>query len=214
MAAGNEPPAPAPARTGARRIAAVLSASLLTLAAAWAIGLLWFIRVASLPASPPAHADAIVALTGGAGRVEAGLLLLAEGRADRLLLSGVGGGAELAELARRAGVNPVLVAPRVTLGRSATSTYGNARETEAWVRQNGVHSLMVVTAGYHMPRALVEIRRALPDLVLHPVPVQPPALRDPAVEELSILRLMAEEYCKWLAAALGLTRYQATGHAE
>ena len=40
-----------------------------------------------------------------------------------------------------------------------------------------MHSLIVVTAGYHMPRALAELRRALPDVTLYPVPVQPPAMR-------------------------------------
>ncbi|MBV8590093.1 MAG: YdcF family protein [Acetobacteraceae bacterium] len=180
---------------------------MLAAAAGWFVGLVWFLRLASLPASPPLHADGIVALTGGAARVETALHLLAEGRADRLLLSGVGGGAELRALARRAGVDPALLAPRVTMGRSATSTHGNAQETEAWVRQNGIRSLIVVTAGYHMPRALIEIGRAVPHVALHPVPVQPPAMRDSGIEDPEMLRLMAGEYTKWLVAALGLSRY-------
>ena len=32
-------------------------------------------------------------------------------------------------------------------------TRGNAAETAAWARANAIHSLLVVTAGYHMPRA-------------------------------------------------------------
>ena len=99
------------------------------------------------------------------------------------------------------------------MGRSATSTHGNAQETEAWVRQNGIQSLIVVTAGYHMPRALIEIGRAVPHVVLHPVPVQPPAMRYSGIEDPEMLRLMAQEYTKWLAAALGLSRYQASEHA-
>ena len=57
------------------------------------------------PEPPPPHTDGIVALTGGAGRVELALHLLATGRADRLLLSGIGGGTDLATLGRLAGID-------------------------------------------------------------------------------------------------------------
>ncbi len=77
-----------------------------------------------------------MAFTGGPERVETALRLLAEGRADRLLLSGIGGGAELPELAHRAGVDPLPLATRVTIGRNATTTRGNAAETAAWARAN------------------------------------------------------------------------------
>ena len=67
-----------------------------------------------------------------------------------------------------------------------------------------MRSLLVVTAGYHMPRALLEIGRALPEEILYPVPVQPPALRGPG--GVGTARLLAVEYTKWLAAHLGLAR--------
>ena len=73
-------------------------------------------------------------LTGGAERVETALRLLAEGRGRVLLVSGVGRGAELAELARRAGRGPGPVAARVTLGPRRHYTRGNAAETAAWAR--------------------------------------------------------------------------------
>ncbi len=98
------------------------------------------------PAQVPPHVDGIVAFTGGAGRVETALRLLAEGRGDKLLLSGIGGGAELARTGRLAGVDPVPLAARVTMGRNATTTRGNASETAAWARANDIHSLLVVTA--------------------------------------------------------------------
>jgi uncharacterized SAM-binding protein YcdF (DUF218 family) len=169
----------------------------------WAAGLAWFIHLASLPPDLPAHADGIVALTGGAERVETALRLLAEDRADRLLLSGVGGGAELAPLARRAGLDPVPLASRVTLGRGATSTRGNATETAAWVRANDIHSLILVTAYYHMPRALTELERALPGVALSPLPIRPEALH--AGSGLAVPRLMLEEYTKFIATRLGIT---------
>jgi uncharacterized SAM-binding protein YcdF (DUF218 family) len=159
------------------------------------VGFGWFLHRATTQATLPLHADGIVALTGGAERIETALHLLAEGRADRLLVSGVGGMADFAGLARRAGIDPTLGA-RVTLGRGAASTHGNATETAAWTRTNGVRSLLVVTAFYHMPRALAELGRAMPEVRLYPVPVLPPSVP---------LRLLAAEYAKYLAAASGLT---------
>ena len=141
-------------RHGARGRRAWLAVLLLPLA--WLAGFAWFLTAATWRQLPPAHADGIVALTGGADRVEAALRLLAEGRARLLLISGVGRAAGFAELARRAGV-PRRLAPRVTLGRSALSTRGNATETAAWARGNHIRSLIVVTAAYHMPRALAEL---------------------------------------------------------
>jgi uncharacterized SAM-binding protein YcdF (DUF218 family) len=168
---------------------------------AGAAGFAWFVAVASRPAPPPPRADGIVALTGGADRVETALRLLAEGQGGKLLLSGIGGNAELATLARLAGLDPLPLASQVTLGRAATTTRGNAEETAAWARENAIRSVIVVTAAYHMPRALAEIGRAAPALTLYPVPVTPRALQGQATR----LRLMAEEYVKFLAASLDLT---------
>jgi len=141
-----------------------------------------------------------VAFSGGPERVETALRLLAKNPERRLLLSGIGGGAELAELAHRAGVDPLPLAPRVTIDRSATTTRGNAAETAAWARANGIHSLLVVTAAYHMPRAIAELSRALPEATLYPLPVPDRADRTPAP-----LRMMAEEYIKFLASTTGLS---------
>ena len=175
-----------------------LGIGLLVALMAWGIGFAWFIEIASRAGSAPAHSDGIVAFTGGAERVETALRLLAEQRGDKLLLSGIGGGAELAELAPRAGVDPTPLASRVTLGRSATTTRGNAQETAAWARANAIHSLLVVTASYHMPRALAE----LPDVALYPLPVVSAERPGNATVP---LRLIAEEYVKYLATQVGLT---------
>ncbi len=174
------------------------------LAAAWLAGFVWFADQALLTPTPPPAADGIVALTGGADRIATAILLLRDKRARLLLISGVGPGAALPPLLRGTGVDPASVQDRVTLGRDATDTLGNAAETAAWVRQNGLHSLIVVTAGYHMKRALTELARALPDVALYAVPVVPPAMR--GAKGFSALRLLAGEYTKWLASAVGLTR--------
>ena len=171
-------------------------------ALAFGVGFAWFVHRVEMPGQAPPHTDGIVAFTGGPERVETALRLIAEGRADRLLLSGIGGGAELAELARRAGVDPRPLAARVMIDRSATTTRGNAADTAAWARDNGIHSLLVVTSAYHMPRALAELARALPEVTLYPLPAAPPDRSDRTALP---LRLVAEEYIKFLATAAGLS---------
>jgi uncharacterized SAM-binding protein YcdF (DUF218 family) len=169
-------------------------------------GFAWFVATTNRAVPPPPQVDGIVALTGGADRVETALRLLAQGRARKLLVSGTGGNAELATLAHRAGLDPMPIAAQVTLGREAITTRGNANETAAWARDNGIRSLIVVTAAYHMPRALIEIARAAPGLTLYPVPVTPLALREGGIGgDVTRLRLMAEEYVKFLAASVDLS---------
>jgi uncharacterized SAM-binding protein YcdF (DUF218 family) len=175
-------------------------------AAAWFAGFVWFVRDSLRPASLPAHADGIVALTGGADRIATALQLLQQNRARLLLISGVGLNTEFAALFRGTGIDPASLTGRVTVGRAATDTLGNADEAADWARAHDLHSLIVVTASYHMKRALTEIGRTLPDARLFPAPVLPPALRGSA--GISTIRLLADEYTKFLAAELGLTRLQ------
>ena len=192
-----------PSRPRRRAGLAVVASALSMLALAWCVGLAWFAYGATRAAPPVPTADGIVALTGGAGRIEAALDLLAQGRARLMLISGVPEHLELEQVARAAGRTlPPGLAERVSLGHSATTTVGNALETASWARANGLHSLIVVTAGYHMRRAMAEIGTALPEVSLHPDPVQPPALTQ---LRLGTLRLLAAEYVKWLAVELGLT---------
>ena len=185
-----------------RRWIGILGWVTLALLLGWAAGLAWFIRLADRSDPAPPHADGIVALTGGADRVEAALRLLAAGSAQWLLVSGIGPGTDLATLARHAGVEATPLAARVQLGRQATSTRGNAVETAAWVRAKDIHVLIVVTAWYHMPRAMTEIGRAVPGVALYPAPVDPEGSRRPS---LTMAHLLAEEYIKYLAARLDLT---------
>ncbi len=195
------------ARLGPGLLSGIVMAGVL----GWAAGFVWFLHITSREvAPPPSHVDGIVALTGGAGRVELALHLLATDAADKLLVTGIGGNTDLAVLGRLAGMDLSLLAPRITLGRYAASTRGNALETAAWAAQNSIRAITVVTAGYHMPRALAELRRALPDVALYPLPVQPPPAGDPGhtiLESGPGLRLQAEEYTKYLLAVAGLSAW-------
>ncbi|WP_426959702.1 YdcF family protein [Muricoccus radiodurans] len=183
-----------------RRVLSPVSVTLAALVLAGLGGFLWFLHRAAEPAPfPPPPSPGIAVLTGGPDRVEAGLLLLTDRPGARLIISGAGRYATLAELMRAAGVegpDPATLAPRVTLGHAATSTHGNAREVAAWARAGNLREVTVVTAGFHMPRALLELRRAMPDATLHPLPVQPHLPRPVA---------LVREYVKLVGAAAGLS---------
>jgi uncharacterized SAM-binding protein YcdF (DUF218 family) len=173
----------------------------------WGGGFIWFIhKTTQFVDPPPPHVDGVVALTGGAGRVELALRLLATGEADKLLVTGIGGHTDLVALGRLAGMDLSSLAGRITLGRYAASTQGNAVETAAWAAQNGLRSIVVVTANYHMPRALAELRQALPAVELYPLPVQSYLEAEGAAAERGpSWRLQAEEYTKFLLAVAGLS---------
>ena len=140
--------------------------------ACWAGGLIWFVHATRLsPEAPPPHTDGIVALTGGAGRVELALHLLATGRADRLLLSGIGGGQTSPLWGASPGSTPRHSRAESPLAGMLPRPRGNGIETAAWAERNHIRSLIVVTAAYHMPRALTEMRQNLPNVHLFPLPV-------------------------------------------
>ena len=169
----------------------------------WAVGLLAFTaRIErSTPAADPAAADAIVTLTGNATvRITTAVRLLEEGKGERLLVSGVNKAATPADILGVSKATRPIFACCVQLGFEAADTKGNARETAAWVRHENYESLIVVTADFHMPRAMLELRAAMPDAKLTPYPVVTETLDTPNWwRRAGPARLMVVEYCKYLA---------------
>jgi uncharacterized SAM-binding protein YcdF (DUF218 family) len=169
---------------------------------AFAVGFIGFAQTVHRtgPASPLPDADGIVALTGGSlERLATGMDLLAQGRGRRLLISGVNAKVTDAELEAAIGADPDLFRCCVDVGRAAENTLGNAAETAAWAKRNGFDELIIVTADYHMPRSLAELRAALPQAVLIAYPVST-AVTAPGSWQRDIgaaLRL-AGEYVKYL----------------
>jgi uncharacterized SAM-binding protein YcdF (DUF218 family) len=140
----------------------------------WCAGLLAFTsRIdRSTPAPDPPAADGIVVLTGASGeRIDAALRLLEAGKARRLLISGVGRHVTRAQLQAVTGADALVFDCCVDLGFAAVNTVGNGRETAQWARSHGFHTLILVTADYHMPRAHLELRASLPEakVILYPV---------------------------------------------
>ena len=190
-------------RRGQRPIAlAVLL--VVTIIGLWFFGLWRF--AAALPTEvqdTTRETDAIVVLTGGSLRVESGLALLASGKARKLFVSGVYRGVDVAELLRVSRQSPDSVACCVVLGHAADNTLGNAHETAEWMSAEGFHSLRLVTAGYHMPRSVLEFTRAMPGVEIVPNPVFPEFLRThPWWSARGTASLIIGEYNKYLFALI------------
>jgi len=181
-----------------------LPALILAAGLGWTGGLVWFAEtLPRLPDDAAAHTDAIVVLTGGPMRLRAGLDMLQAGRAGKLFVSGVSRGVDVADLLRAAERGSADLTCCIALGYAADNTAGNAAETAAWMRGEGFRSLRLVTASYHMPRSLLEFRRALPGAVILAHPVIPDSFRQrdwwrwPGTASLLI-----QEYNKYLLALL------------
>ncbi len=109
--------------------------------------------------------DAIVVLTGGAKRLERGLSLLEQGKADRMLISGVARAVRPVELAARYGTSQQLFECCIDLGRQAVDTRSNGEETARWLRRHEFKTVRLVTTDWHMPRARFELARQMGDEV-------------------------------------------------
>lgn len=181
-------------------------AAFLVLVVIWTSGLFAFAdRVEeSTPAALPKPADGIVALTGANSneRIGAAVDLLSSGYGKRVLVSGVNREATREDIRNVTGAVKRLYDCCVDLGFTAADTVGNARETADWARTMRFKSLIIVTADYHMPRAMLELKAVLkPQGVrLQAYPVATGSLnarrwwRTP-----SGARLMVVEYSKYLA---------------
>ncbi len=196
---GDAKPSPGPRNRG---LLWGLGGLLGLIVAAWLAGLVWF--TAQLPTAvddPTGATDAIVVLTGGSGRVIEGFELLAAGRARKLLISGVNPGVDMQELLRFSQRSPAELECCVTLGYQASSTFGNAIETARWMRESGLRSLRLVTAAYHMPRSLLQFRRAMPEIDIIPHPVFSEHFRqDDWWRWPGSATLIVSEYSKYLVA--------------
>jgi uncharacterized SAM-binding protein YcdF (DUF218 family) len=172
-----------------------------------ALGFVLFASIVTrLPALNNPHADGIVVLTGEGRRIAEGARLLSEGRAERMLISGVFRRTGKKALIEISGLSEDKFDCCVDVGYTALDTAGNANETRAWAVSRGYGSLIVVTASYHMPRSLAELSLALPTTRLIPHPVVPNNF--PPTRwwlSASATRTLVSEYFKFLPTAAHLT---------
>jgi uncharacterized SAM-binding protein YcdF (DUF218 family) len=170
----------------------------------WFGGFLWFVY--EMPTNPPCPnctTDAIVVLTGGNNRIASALELLDQKLSDHLLISGVKPGTTLDIIKKNSGFQGRMDTYKITLDDQSRSTKENALYTQKWVKQNDYHSILLVTANYHMRRSLLEFQQAMPNILIIPHPISPQEFSGQEWnKEYKAFCLFLYEYHKYLGALL------------
>lgn len=135
----------------------------------WFAGFIVFIFRQVPAAADSVTTDGVAVLTGGPGRLKRGVAIMEAGHARRMLISGVDKSVRPPELAEQAGIPARMLSCCIDLGFAASSTATNADEVAQWVARHRFRSVRLVTAGYHMHRARLELQARLPaDVVIVP----------------------------------------------
>jgi len=148
-------------------------------------------------------AEAVVVLTGGANRISAGLKLLRENHGRRLLISGVSATTTRSDLGRILNDNIMMFGCCIDLDREARDTRGNAFQTAEWVRLHRFQKILLVTSSYHMPRSLMLLQEAMPNVDVVAVPILPPEWDKESVLDLAMSPIVMREYAKYRIAMFG-----------
>lgn len=192
---------------------------ILVTGAAFSLLVLGFILFASVVTRTPApanpRAEGIVVLTGEGRRIAEGARLLKEGRAERMLISGVNPRTSKRAILKISGLPEQTFDCCVDLDYLALDTAGNANETRSWAVARRYDTLIIVTASYHMPRSLAELALALPGAQLIPHPVVPKGFPESGWWfHPSTTRVLLAEYLKFLRSAAHLTLARMIGQVE
>jgi len=130
----------------------------------YAIGFVLFAFTLGKPASAKAETtDAAVVLTGGPGRIQQGIEVLKDGKAERLLVAGVDPAVTKPDLARRMTGSRKWLTCCVDLGSESVDTRSNAEEAQRWLNRHKYKSIRLITSDWHMRRARYEFSRVLGD---------------------------------------------------
>ncbi|MFM2409765.1 MAG: hypothetical protein RL481_593 [Pseudomonadota bacterium] len=161
----------------------------------WMLGFAWFALFLPQPAGKE-KTDGVVVLTGGAGRIDRGLEVLEAKQARRMLISGVDLDVKPVELAVEYKRPQALFTCCIDLGFRALDTRSNGLETARWVARHKVKTLRLVTHDWHMRRARLELKLALPKGVV--------VIEDAVTTKPSLVILFTEYHKYWLRGAAAL----------
>jgi uncharacterized SAM-binding protein YcdF (DUF218 family) len=142
----------------------------------WFAGFLYFVNLVPKEASTDIpETEAIIVLTGGDKRIEEGFNILQQKKSKKLFITGIDTKVRrLSEVSRLYSSMKKEDKEKVELGQEAITTSGNAIETKQWAEKSNIKTLTLVTANYHMPRSLMEFRKAFPNMKIVEYPVFPP----------------------------------------
>lgn len=141
-------------------------------------------------------AGAIVVLTGGKGRVEEGVRLYKKSRAEFLFFVGVDPSVRKSDLYRPNIGDPS--ADNVLLEKSSRNTLENSIFGRDMIVRSGVNSVLLITSRYHLKRASLLFRNALPkNIVIIPYPVDTVNLKESWWNHGGSFQLLFREFYKY-----------------
>jgi uncharacterized SAM-binding protein YcdF (DUF218 family) len=141
-------------------------------------------------------ADAIVVLAGGKGRVEEGVRLYREEWARHLFLIGVDPSVRKGDLYRPQTGDPS--SEGVMLEKASRNTLENAIYGRDVIMRADVRSIILITSRYHMKRAAILFRNALPkDVAIYPYPVDSKNLKEAWWNHGGSFHLLFSEFYKY-----------------
>jgi uncharacterized SAM-binding protein YcdF (DUF218 family) len=118
----------------------------------------------------PVKVDAIVVLAGGKGRVDEGVRLYREGKGRMLFFIGVDPSVRRSDLYRPRSGDPS--ADNVYLENASRNTLENAIYGKELLMSHQVRTVQLITSRYHLKRAAILFRNALPkEVAIYPYPV-------------------------------------------
>lgn len=108
------------------------------------------------------HADCGVVLTGSAGRIREAFEVLALGKINKLIISGVYKDTKLREIFPHLPYYPEIKSDSIILEKISGTTYENALQSLIWSKKLQCHNILLMTSELHMYRALRTFKANFP----------------------------------------------------
>jgi uncharacterized SAM-binding protein YcdF (DUF218 family) len=117
------------------------------------------------PQAGKGKTDAVFVLAGGENRIVTGLDAFRNGMGDQLFILGTGHSASPESILPGYADYPAELKRRIHIEGWSETTLENAASAKGIVAERKLRGIVLVTSDYHMPRAFVALRKAIPDSV-------------------------------------------------
>lgn len=140
--------------------------------------------------------DAIVVLTGGKGRVVEGVRLYRQGTAHYLIIVGADPAVRKSDIYKANPGDPTT--DGVILEKNSRNTLENAIYGREVIKKNNIKSILLITSRYHLKRATILMRNALPQsCAIYPYPVDTSNLKETWWNHSRSFSLLFSEFYKY-----------------